>query len=242
MTRRAGGKGRIGRRPSDRDYAVGYGKPPADTRFQPGRSGNPKGRPKGSRNKAAAAVLGAERLQEIILEEAYRLVTVNEAGGATRLPIAQAVVRSLAVNAAKGNQRAQRLFTEILAAAERDRRRLNEEWFDTAITYKLEWEKELDRRARLGITHLPPPLPHPDHVVIDMRAGTALIRGPATKEEKALWDEWIARRADFEAEREELLSMLADPECEDRVVIEAELESTEKVLAILRRVMVKTAT
>ena len=32
-------------------YDVGYGKPPASTRFKPGQSGNPKGRPKGANNK-----------------------------------------------------------------------------------------------------------------------------------------------------------------------------------------------
>lgn len=30
------------------NYAVGYGKPPRHTQFKPGRSGNPKGRPKGA--------------------------------------------------------------------------------------------------------------------------------------------------------------------------------------------------
>ena len=29
-----------------RDYEIGYGKPPKQTRFKPGQSGNPRGRPK----------------------------------------------------------------------------------------------------------------------------------------------------------------------------------------------------
>ena len=35
----------------DARYEVGYGKPPEASRFKPGRSGNPKGRPRGSKNK-----------------------------------------------------------------------------------------------------------------------------------------------------------------------------------------------
>ena len=34
----------------DRAYAVGYGRPPIESRFQPGTSGNPRGRRKGSKN------------------------------------------------------------------------------------------------------------------------------------------------------------------------------------------------
>ncbi len=32
--------------PPDLDYEIGYRKPPKATRFKPGQSGNPKGRPK----------------------------------------------------------------------------------------------------------------------------------------------------------------------------------------------------
>src|SRR5262245_34288569 len=40
---------RSDRIPTDGE-SVGYGRPPKATRFKPGLSGNPKGRPKGSRN------------------------------------------------------------------------------------------------------------------------------------------------------------------------------------------------
>jgi hypothetical protein len=35
------------------DSEIGYRRPPKDTRFKPGQSGNPKGRPKGSISSAA---------------------------------------------------------------------------------------------------------------------------------------------------------------------------------------------
>lgn len=51
-------------------YEVGYGKPPSATRFKPGQSGNPHGRPKGSKN--IQPPIGENTLQDIILKEAYR--------------------------------------------------------------------------------------------------------------------------------------------------------------------------
>lgn len=32
------------------DYKVGYSRPPRNSRFEPGQSGNPRGRPPGSKN------------------------------------------------------------------------------------------------------------------------------------------------------------------------------------------------
>lgn len=37
-----------------KSFEVGYGKPPSANQFKPGKSGNPKGRPKGSSNVANA--------------------------------------------------------------------------------------------------------------------------------------------------------------------------------------------
>ena len=36
---------------SERDYEVGHGRPPKQRRFKKGQSGNPRGRPKGSKNQ-----------------------------------------------------------------------------------------------------------------------------------------------------------------------------------------------
>lgn len=137
----------------ERHYAVGYGKPPAATRFKPGQSGNPLGRSKGSCN-SSRSTLNEERLKSIILDEAYRTISVNDATGPITIPMAQAVIRSLAVNAAKGNQRAQWLFTQLLASIERDNKHLHDEWLETAINYKVEWERELERRKRFPIRSL----------------------------------------------------------------------------------------
>lgn len=51
------------------DYKVGYGKPPARTRFKPGQSGNPKGRRKGALNT-----------DTLIDRELAKKVTVRENG------------------------------------------------------------------------------------------------------------------------------------------------------------------
>lgn len=173
-------------------YEVGYAKPPKDTQFKPGQSGNPRGRPKGAKNKRPG--LHEERLKDIILDEAYRRISVRDGNRNVTMPMAQAIVRSMAVNAAKGQHRAQRLFAELLAGTETARRLLNDRWLETAIEYKVEWEKELYRRERLGITGLPEPLPHPDHVEIDFMNGTARVIGPSTKEEKAAIDDLIANK------------------------------------------------
>lgn len=224
-------------RPDTAVYEVGYGKPPSATRFKSGQSGNPRGRPKGRANKSRLPALNEERMKSILLEEAYRTIKVNEGLGQISVPMAQAVIRSLAVNAVKGNQRSQRLFTELLFTTERENKRLHDEWLDTAITYKVEWERELARRERFGTTG-PDPLPHPDHVVVDMRSGLVSINGPATKEEKERYDLFAKSKIEFQAELEELEQLLRDePEYQYRAQVLVDIAQNKKLLDIIRRVI-----
>jgi hypothetical protein len=213
-------------------YAVGYAKPPEATRFKPSQSGNPRGRPKGAKNKRPA--LNEERMKDIILDEAYRTITVRDGDRNITEPMTQAIMRSLAVNAAKGQHRAQRLFAELLASVESSNKQLNDEYLSVAMDYKIAWERELDRRVRLGITGLPDPLPHPDHVVIDMRYGTVRILGPMTRAEEAELNLWRERRRDFVEELawiKEQLEVEADAQM--RKVLETDAGQTHEVLKII---------
>lgn len=168
-----------------RDYEVGYARPPNETKFQKGQSGNPKGRPKGAKSKLPR--LDEERLKSIIIREAYRPIKMRDGTKEVTLALAEAVFRSICVNAAKGKTRAQRLFTQMLERTETANKRHADEWLKAAIEYRIECMNRIDCCKRLGLP-IPEMLPHPDHVVIDMVHNTATIIGPMTPEDKVRWD------------------------------------------------------
>ncbi|WP_416898646.1 MAG: DUF5681 domain-containing protein [Minwuia sp.] len=81
---------------------VGYGKPPRHTRFQKGQSGNPKGRPKGSRNIST------------LVERALRKpITITEAGERRTMSRAEAIATRLISDALSGKHPAQKLVIEM---------------------------------------------------------------------------------------------------------------------------------
>ena len=75
---------------ADRDYEVGYGKPPKHTRFKKNQSGNSRGRPKGAR--------GLKAELEAELNE-YVSVTIN--GKSKRVRKRRLVVAALTAKAIK---------------------------------------------------------------------------------------------------------------------------------------------
>jgi len=90
------------------DYQIGYGKPPRHTGFQKRRSGNPKGRPKGSKN---LATLLTEALDE--------KVQVTEDGKRRRVTKRELVIKQLVNKSASADLRAIKQLTDIVQGVER---------------------------------------------------------------------------------------------------------------------------
>jgi hypothetical protein len=67
--------------PRSGNYTVGKGRPPLSTRWKPGQSGNPKGRPRGAKQKDMAIHFheALRRKIEITVDGKSRKVTVREA-------------------------------------------------------------------------------------------------------------------------------------------------------------------
>ena len=84
----------MNRSDDDRKYQVGYGKPPEGRRFKPGRSGNPKGRPKGALN--FATVLERTLRETVIINENGRRKTITKLEAAIKQLINQAASGDLA--------------------------------------------------------------------------------------------------------------------------------------------------
>jgi Family of unknown function (DUF5681) len=85
---------------------VGYRNPPLHSRFRPGQSGNPRGRPKGA--KRFAALLDAELASQIL---------VSEGGVSRTLSKKEAAVKTIVGRLLKGDIR---VLQAILKLCEQD--------------------------------------------------------------------------------------------------------------------------
>jgi hypothetical protein len=214
-----------------RSYEVGYGKPPTSTRFEKGKSGNPRGRPKGVKNQMPA--LNEERLRNIIVAEAYRTIKVKDGSKEVTVPIAQAVIRSMAVNAVRGDQRSQKMFTDLVNTTEIKHKQLYDEFLQTMIDYKLGWEAQIDNYKQQGLKP-PEPVPHPDHIQIDLETGQVRITGPFTKEEKEEWDRLRQRKQEAFKAIEDYEKELIDPKKEKyKKFIEDEIAFERRIIEII---------
>jgi len=84
-------------------YDVGYKKPPKNGRFKKGQSGNPNGRPKGSKNFVT-----------ILTKELNQKITVNENGKQKNISRMEAMVKRLVAEALQGERRSLITLIDIM--------------------------------------------------------------------------------------------------------------------------------
>ena len=89
------------------DEIVGPGRPPRKHQFKKGQSGNPSGRPKGSRNFKA-----------ILEAEMNRRVTIQDGGRERRVTLKEVMGRQLANAAAKGSIKHAQVIMSIIGFGE----------------------------------------------------------------------------------------------------------------------------
>lgn len=81
--------------PAEEPYIVTRGKPPRETQFKKGQSGNPKGRPRGSREMGT-----------LLEQELDRTIEVTQQGRTIKLTRRQVIVRRIIEKAMQGDPKA----------------------------------------------------------------------------------------------------------------------------------------
>jgi hypothetical protein len=71
---------------------AGYGRPPRSHQFKPGQSGNPKGRPKGTKNEAT-----------ILYELLNRKIPIREGSRTRKITVLEAILLRFTEDSLKGN-------------------------------------------------------------------------------------------------------------------------------------------
>lgn len=84
-------------------YKVGYGRPPKAMQFKPGKSGNPKGRPKGPKSVGA-----------VLYDILHRRIGVTENGTTRCIPVLEVMLRRLANEAVRSDPRALKLILSLM--------------------------------------------------------------------------------------------------------------------------------
>ena len=85
------------------EQKVGHGRPPVATRFKPGQSGNPRGRPKGSKS-----------LDQVLRQALERRVPDPRRGGRHTVRMIELIVEGLVLGAAKRDPRMVRLLLALI--------------------------------------------------------------------------------------------------------------------------------
>ena len=182
--------------PGDRDvndfvYDAAYAEPPKDTRFKRGQSGNPAGRPLGSRNKPK--ILNDVLLTEMLREEYSRPVEVKVGDEAESIPIIRSIIRKRYAAADAGDEKAQLWAIASVREVEARDAKDDEAEFVYAEKYKARF-KNIRIGGLSGDDDVKSPVPNPNHIILNGRDRTVTFVGPTNAPEHIDWLEVHDRR------------------------------------------------
>ena len=167
----------------EKNYDMGYKKPPKHSQWPKGVSGNPGGAPKKKKAPEKRVFNPARHpTREIIREEAQRTVILREGDERKELTATQAVMMALANTAIKGGVHAQRAFIALQMQEDERRQAELREDFNFWANIKRENQVAINAAKQAGIK---PPrlLPHPDDIILNYHRLEVDIRGPLDEED-----------------------------------------------------------
>lgn len=170
-------------------YGVGYGQPPKEHQFKKGKSGNPKGRPRGM---APDLSLADEPVLQAVRNAFNKTVRVRDGDTFTEVAVLDAAVQATVAAIYKGNVRAAGLLFDLKRTGDQAHAREIKERKERWTKYKDFQSQRLAEAAKEG-KPAPRILPHPDDVIIDDDEGVRLI-GPVDDDEQKEIDKTIAHR------------------------------------------------
>ena len=115
------------------NYVVGKGRPPLSTRWKPGQSGNPKGRPKGAKN-----------MMTYFRQELNRKIAIKEGGRVRKVTSREAIAMTEIKLTLKGDPK----FIPVMMAVDREVSALEQRKIRRAFTESTTPQEALEAYRR----------------------------------------------------------------------------------------------
>ncbi len=164
----------------DQDEKVGYKSPPTHTRFKPGQSGNPKGRPKNVRSTASRRPDDLPEVTDVMLRQLEQIISVRDGDRLIEISVLEATIRAQQAAALKGSVRAQQQIIESARRAKDEEAAWLEQHHAFWTSFQVMQREELDKQIAAGEKD-PQVYPHPDDIVLK-RGKRVRIVGPLDEE------------------------------------------------------------